>query len=59
MKFIMIISALMLLSGCATSLQHRADTTAGSGLSQDQPRNSSHRHAYDENAYLRRISYNH
>jgi len=67
MKSIIIMSSLVLLSACATtSAQDQPTVGSASGMSssKDQPchlpaaRSSTHRHAYDENAYLRRISYN-
>ncbi|GAV20991.1 hypothetical protein MMIC_P1970 [Mariprofundus micogutta] len=67
MKSIILISSLVLISGCATTQQDPAvskGTGSGSSIeSQDQPchlpASSSryHRHTYDEQAYLSRISY--
>jgi len=70
MKYIVIlVSSLLLLSGCATSQTEPVLTqTAVSSFSkttQHQPcslsssKSIAHNHVYDEKAYLRRISYNH
>ncbi len=70
MKYVVIlVSSLLLLSGCATSQTEPVVTQGAasdfSKTTQHQPCSLSasqtirHNHVYDEKAYLSRISYNH